>query len=124
MNYINLEDVRLIHQKIILKQKSLEGELNIGLLTSALFQIQNDEYYPSFEDKLTHLVFCCVKFHPFVDANKRTALLIGALFLKINQTNANIKNWFLKMEDVVVNLANNEIDKNKLQMIIGAIINE
>lgn len=124
MNYINLEDVRLIHQKIILKQKSLKGELNIGLLTSALFQIQNDEYYPSFEDKLTHLVFCCVKFHPFVDANKRTALLIGALFLKINQTNANIKNWFLKMEDVVVNLANNEIDKNKLQMIIGAIINE
>lgn len=124
MNYINLEDVRLIHQKIILKQKSLEGELNIGLLESALFQIQNDEYYPSFEDKLTHLVFCCVKFHPFVDANKRTALLIGALFLKINQTNANIKNWFLKMEDVVVNLANNEIDKNKLQMIIGAIINE
>lgn len=124
MNYINLEDVRLIHQKIILKQKSLEGELNIGLLTSALFQIQNDEYYPSFEDKLTHLVFCCVKFHPFVDANKRTALLIGALFLKINQTNANIKNWFLKMEDVVVNLANNEIDKNTLQMIIGAIINE
>lgn len=124
MNYINLEDVRLIHQKIILKQKSLKGELNIGLLESALFQIQNDEYYPSFEDKLTHLVFCCVKFHPFVDANKRTALLIGALFLKINQTNANIKNWFLKMEDVVVNLANNEIDKNKLQMIIGAIINE
>lgn len=124
MNYINLEDVRLIHQKIILKQKSLEGELNIGLLESALFQIQNDEYYPSFEDKLTHLVFCCVKFHPFVDANKRTALLIGALFLKINQTNANIKNWFLKMEDVVVNLANNEIDKNKLQMIIGAIINK
>lgn len=124
MNYINLEDVRLIHQKIILKQKSLKGELNIGLLESALFQIQNDEYYPSFEDKLTHLVFCCVKFHPFVDANKRTALLIGALFLKINQTNANIKNWFLKMEDVVVNLANNEIDKNKLQMIIGVIINE
>lgn len=32
MNYIDLEDVRLIHQEIIQKQSSLKGELNIELL--------------------------------------------------------------------------------------------
>ena len=33
------------------------GVINSGQLESVLNHIQNDDYYPTFEDKLTHLVW-------------------------------------------------------------------
>lgn len=124
MKYPDLTDVRRLHQEIIQKQGSLQGELNISLLESTLAHIQNDDYYPFFEDKLTHLVFCCIQFHPFIDANKRTALLLGALFIKINLKNINLKKWFLEMEDIAVDIADNKINKEKLKIIIQNLSDE
>ena len=46
--------------------------------------IQNDDYYPALEDKLTHLVFALAKFHCFTDGNKRSAIALGAYFLELN----------------------------------------
>jgi len=56
-----------------------------GQLESVLFNIQNDIYYPTFIDKLTHLIFCLVKFHIFNDGNKRTAIACSSYFLQINR---------------------------------------
>lgn len=39
----------------------------VGYLASALEHIKNDDYYPTITDKITHLIFSCVKFHPFAD---------------------------------------------------------
>lgn len=56
-----------LHQQMIEAMQGLKGvnPQQIELLESALQQIQNDDYYPNFIDKLTHIVFACVKFTLF-----------------------------------------------------------
>lgn len=61
----------------------LEGQLNIGQLESVLEHIKNDDYYPTFVDKLTHLFFGACKFHCFEDGNKRIAINFVCTFLII-----------------------------------------
>ncbi len=52
-----------VHDWIIEKSGGLMGNREIGLLDSALTHIQNDLYYPSFEEKLKHLILAVNKFH-------------------------------------------------------------
>lgn len=56
--YIDLEQAKQIHQKTI--QYSGGGtyeHFDLGRLESVLQNIQNDDYYPTFVEKLTHLFF-------------------------------------------------------------------
>ena len=79
MKYLSFEDAITLHDKMIEVMGGLQGfdSSRVGYLESALEHIKNDDFYPSFLDKLTHLVFCCVKFHPFLDGNKRTAIYLA-----------------------------------------------
>lgn len=54
-----------------------------GKLESVLEHIQNDWYYPTFEEKLTHLIYSINKLHAFCDGNKRSSLVLGAYFFGI-----------------------------------------
>ncbi len=85
MKYLSLEQVISLHSDIMESMNGLQGynSTQITYLESTLTHIQNDEFYPSFLDKLTHLIFSCVKFHPFLDGNKRTALYIAKAFIKL-----------------------------------------
>ncbi|MCC3076589.1 type II toxin-antitoxin system death-on-curing family toxin [Campylobacter jejuni] len=87
MKYIELSEAIAIHEKIIEKTGGLSGynETQIGYLASALEHIKNDDYYPTITDKITHLIFSCVKFHPFADGNKRTSIFLGMHFLDLNE---------------------------------------
>ena len=68
--YISIEEAREIHLATIKNSGGGDcGELDIGKLESVLFHIQNDDYYPTFLDKLEHLFFCSCKFHCFTDGN-------------------------------------------------------
>ena len=71
------------------------NERQIGLLKSDLEHMQNNSYYPSFYEKLTHLIFACVKFHPFLDGNKRTAIYSAVYFIRLNKKKK-LKNLLLK----------------------------
>jgi death-on-curing protein len=83
--YINIEQAKEIHRKTVeVSGGGDDGILDIGKLESVLDHIQNDDYYPDFVDKLTHLFFCSNKFHCFSDGNKRIAIALGAHFLLIN----------------------------------------
>lgn len=82
------------------------------LLAYALKQIQNDDYYPTFADKITHLMFSCIKFHPFIDGNKRTAIFLGMCFLELE--NKYQKDFAIIMEDIVVGVADNSISNYKI----------
>ncbi len=69
--YITLEQAVEIHKKTIeVSGGGVLGQLDTGSLDSALFHIQNDDYYPTFEEKLTHLFFSACNFHCFQDGNK------------------------------------------------------
>ncbi len=75
INYITIEEAKAIHQVTIENSGGGDyGQLDTEKLESVLFHIQNDDYYPTFLDKLEHLFFCACKFHCFADGNKRIVI--------------------------------------------------
>ncbi|MDO5055690.1 MAG: type II toxin-antitoxin system death-on-curing family toxin [Pasteurella oralis] len=93
-----------------------------GKLESVLDHIQNDLYYPTFEDKLTHLIFSVNKLHAFFDGNKRASIALGAYFLELNGYDYCIKKFVLEMENIVVWLAESKISKELLFKLISSIV--
>ena len=98
------------------------GHLDLGKLGSVLEHIQNDDYYPGFEDKLTHLFFCTNKFHSFQDGNKRLAISLGAQFLLLNGYLFVVAKFIREMENISYHVADGKIDKDLLKEIITAIL--
>ncbi len=113
-----------IHDKIIEISGGQSGVKNFGNLDSPLSHLDNNDYYPTFEDKLTHLVFSVNKLHAFNDGNKRTSIALGAFFLQINGLEYCIDKFIIEMENIAVLIADNTIDKDFLNEIIFSILNE
>lgn len=122
MRYIEFDEAVAIHDKVIEKIGGLSGysESQIVYLTSALEHIKNDDYYPTIADKITHLMFSCIKSHPFLDGNKRTSIILGMLFLELD--NQYSDEFAEAMEDIVVDVANGSISKDKLNEILRCFI--
>lgn len=123
MNYFTIEYAIKIHEEVIKKSGGLKGVNNLGQLESILFHIQNDEYYPTFIDKLAHLIFSIVQFHMFLDGNKRTSILLGVHFLNLNSYGYASDQFITAMEDTVVRIAEDKIDKEELKTILINILN-
>jgi death-on-curing protein len=122
--YFTAEYAIKIHDKIIEISGGREGVKDYGNIDSPLSHIQNDDYYPSFEEKLTHLVFSFNKFHAFNDGNKRTSIAMGAFFLEVNGLESLVDKFIIEMENIAVTVADNIIDKHLLLEIITSIIYE
>jgi len=122
--YFDVNHAIEIHDWIITKSGGLKGNKEINLLASALEHIQNDDYYPSFEEKLKHLIIAINKFHPFNDGNKRSSLVLSAYFLEINGYDYCIERFIFEMENIVVWLAEGKVDDILLLDIVKSIINE
>lgn len=123
--YITSEQAKVTHAKTI--EYSGGGtleELDFGRLQSVLYNIQNDDWYPTFVDKLTHLFFCTCQFHCFADGNKRLAITLSTLFLLQNGYLGIAQNFLAKMENISLNVAASKIGKDLLNKIITAIMNE
>lgn len=83
--YLTLEQAIQVHAKTVeVSGGGALGYLELGKLDSVLENIRNDDYYPTFEDKLAHLFFCACKFHCFQDGNKRIAITLSAQMLLLN----------------------------------------
>lgn len=126
MKYLSLDDTIILHNKMMKIMGGLQGfdKSRINYLESALQHIKNDDFYPTILDKLAHLLFCCVKFHPFLDGNKRSAILIARVFIMINAPEILPNDFYQKLENVVVSVASDEIDKEKLKAILADILKE
>lgn len=123
INYITIEEAKAIHLATIENSGGGDyGELDTGKLESVLFHIQNDDYYPSFLDKLEHLFFCSCKFHCFADGNKRIAITLTAMFLLKNGYMAVANTYFREMENISYHVAAGHIDENLLKRILEAIL--
>lgn len=121
--YISMEQVREIHKKTILHSGGgVYEHLNLGLLDSVLSHIQNDDYYPTFEEKLAHLFYCTCQFHCFADGNKRLAITLSAQFLLLNGHMAIAKDYFMIMENISYQVAAGKINKELLLKIVTAIL--
>lgn len=123
--YITLEQAIEIHRKTVeVSGGGSYGILETGKLDSVMQNIQNDDYYPEFVDKISHLFFCTNKFHCFQDGNKRIAITLSAQFLLLNGYMYCAGKFFREMENISYHLAAGKIEKDLLHDIIYAIINE
>ena len=120
--YFDIKHAVEVHDWIIEHSGGLAGSKDLGALESVLDHIQNDMYYPTFEDKLNHLIFSINKFHAFNDGNKRSSLSLGAYFLELNGYDYCVKKFVLEMENIVVWLAENKISKELLLKLVTSLI--
>ncbi len=118
--YFDIEHAIRTHDFIIENSGGSSGIIEIGKAESVLEHIQNNLYYPEFEDKL----FCINKFHAFSDGNKRTSIALGAYLLEVNGIEYCIDKFIIEMENIAVYVADNKIDKELLREIIGSILAE
>ena len=102
----------------------MPGVKDEGLIRSPVEFISEGQYYPTFADKLTHLVYSLIKNHGFNDGNKRTALAAGALLLMMNGYDSFVGYYFLMFEQVMVLVAENKINKEQLyELFVGIVEN-
>ena len=121
--YITIEQAKLIHTKTIEYSGGGTYEhFDLGRLESVLQNIQNDDYYPTFVDKITHLFYCVCEFHCFADGNKRLAITLSAQFLLMNGYMAIAKKFFEITENISYHVAAGRINKDLLRDIMSAIM--
>ncbi|MEW5842611.1 MAG: type II toxin-antitoxin system death-on-curing family toxin [Bacteroidota bacterium] len=123
--YITIEQAVATHKQTVkVSGGGSDGVLDAGRLESVLQHIQNDDYYPTFEDKLTHLIFASNKFHCFQDGNKRISISLGAQFLLLNGYVFIVGKFIQEMENISYHIASGKISKELLKEIIISLINE
>jgi death-on-curing protein len=124
--YINdINEVVSLHFKTIeVSGGGTAGIISLNSMNAALAHIQNDDYYPTFEEKLTHLFFIANKSHCFQDGNKRIAITLGSIFLLKNGYINAAKEFLYRMEIISYHVAASNIDKELLLEIITSILNE
>lgn len=122
--YFDYQHAMFVHDKILEISGGASGVKDENLIRSPLAHIANDEYYATFEEKLTHLVFTFNKFHGFSDGNKRTSIALGVFFLVVNGLDVFADKFIIEMENIAVAVASDIIDKSMLERIISSIINE
>ena len=123
--YPDIERALSVHKLTVrVSGGGADGVLDAGRLESILVHIQNDDYYPTFEEKLTHLVFSTNQFHCFQDGNKRISISLGAQFLLLNGYLYCSHKFIQEMENISYHVAAGRINKELLFEIIDSIINE
>jgi death-on-curing protein len=121
--YINIEQALSIHEKTVqVSGGGSLGTINTGTLESVLEHIQNDDYYPTFEEKLTHLVYAVNRNHSFSDGNKRLSISLGVQFLNLNGYLYCLRRFIPEMENISYHLAAGLIEKDLLQRILHSMI--
>ena len=121
--YLTLEQAEAIHKKTIAYSGGgIYEQIDVGKLDSVLQHIQNDLYYPTFVDKLTHLFYCTCKFHCFADGNKRLAITLSLQFLLFNGYLSIAQNFMLITENISYHVAAGKISKELLHEIMTAIM--
>lgn len=121
--YITLEQALSTHERTI--EHSGGGScdsINLGYLESTLELMQVDDYYPTFEDKLVHLIWSVNRNHSFSDGNKRLSITLGLQFLSLNGYLYCISRYLHEMENISYHLAAGRIDKELLSDIIHSIL--
>ncbi len=106
LHTLTIADVLLMHSIVIDETGGIHGLRDEGLLQSAVRQIEQtfggkDLYRTGF-DKAAALFVGILKNHPFLDGNKRTAVVALGVFLELNGyslkiNSADLAIWVEKM---------------------------
>lgn len=85
---LTVEEIILLHEKLIKVTGGADGLRDRGLLESAAWSVTigvgDVEPYPTAEEKAARLAFALVNNHAFVDGNKRVGMLAMLMMLSLN----------------------------------------
>lgn len=122
--YPTFEQVKQVYDKTIEKSGGgLSGIRDEGGILATLEFVRNDDYYPSFTDKLSYLVYGFCHGHYFLDGNKRIALTIGVFFLLQNGYYCAAQNFMEKVEAIIYHVASGKIDRELLNEVLICVVN-
>ena len=112
--HLSIETVREIHAEVIRQFGGLNGVRDENLLASAVLAPQSSfsgksPYTDLVEVAAAYLFYIC-KNHPFVDGNKRTAMMAAIVFLRLNgiEPKPDSKQW----EKLILDVASGKIDRD------------
>ena len=93
---LTVNDVMLLHEKIIDKTGGIKGVRDVGLLelavNSPFVSFDGEDLYKTLEEKAKQLCNSLIRNHPFLDGNKRIGILAMLVFLDLNGKRLNITN--------------------------------
>jgi death-on-curing protein len=112
MNILNLDQLLEIHALLINETGGANELRDLGRLEAAIAtQTQNvfgQELYQNEIEKSAAIIRSIIADHPFVDGNKRTAVLAGLTFLNINNIKIELSKG--ELEDFAVKIAVEKLD--------------
>ena len=113
--HLSIEIVREIHAEAITTFGGLSGIRDEGLLTSAVFAPQSSfggkSPFADLIDVAAAYLFYLCRNHPFLDGNKRTAMMAAIVFLRLNgiEPAPDSERW----EKLMLDVAASKIDRDR-----------
>lgn len=113
MKRLTKEQIVFLHQELLDQTGGSSGIRDEGLLESAIqipFQsFDNDDLYPSIQQKAARLAFGLVKNHTFVDGNKRIGAHTMLVFLALNGIELAYEQ--VELSGIILQVASGECDE-------------
>lgn len=109
---LTLEQILELHSLVVIETGGSLGLRDLGRLESSIAtqnqSVFGQDLYPNVTDKAAAIIRSIIADHPFVDGNKRIAILVGLTFLKLNEIIYDFKPG--ELEDYAVKIATDHID--------------
>lgn len=107
MQFLTFEQILQVHAIVLLHDGGADGVRDIGRLESVVEtqrqEIFGKELYQTVFEKSATIIRGIISDHPLSDGNKRTAMLVGLIFLEINGYRFVAKQG--ELEDFAVDIA-------------------
>jgi death on curing protein len=122
--FLDVDDVLQIHAAQIGEHGGSSGIRDMGLLVSAVAQPSASFDGQFLNEELflmaTSLLISLVKNHPFVDGNKRTALLSTLVFLDLN--GCPIESASSALDSLILDVATGQIEKMEVASALRSLL--
>ena len=115
MRYISVAEAKAIHDQQLALFGGTAGIIDEGKLESALFRpvnIANYNQSASLWDLAAALGYGIAINHPFVDGNKRTAFIVMAVFLELNE--ASLTASEVEVVEIMLGIATGKVTEEEL----------
>jgi death-on-curing protein len=122
--HLSVELVREIHTEALEKFGGLEGVRDVNLLASAVLTPQSSfggkSPYADIVDVAAAYLFYICGNHPFLDGNKRTAMMAAIVFLRLNgiDTLPDSERWEQLMLDVAASKLDRDATTRRLRKLV------
>lgn len=121
MRFLQLQEVLEIHYQVIEAFGGSFGIRDLGLLLSAIempkSKISKKYLHKSLFDKAAAYLFHICQNHPFIDGNKRTAVVSALVFLEDNNVSLSFDEK--QLEDLIIQTAKGKADKKIISLFFN-----